>query len=321
MWFRTSLVNPRCSLWRQTSRVYIQTSQKRYCGTRSQPRTWKTFKFSADAREVIVQLNNVCPSNVATQCESNFYIQDKGIVSGDNHSVNLANITVHYVLEPYSLVTEKAEIFGRFTDDIIWLSFGSDNMKDIRDTLGTAFALASLKLTFRHTSTMEADGSVEYLDLHNCVTPNEKYKFITKDFAEATAENRCFIIGLSHHPCSTFKSIVLGKAIRMRRLNKRHVDYQSALVRLRNKALRSGFSQNMVQDMIALASSWKIRLHPPRANKMLINWYTRPTTIGCTLQIIKHQRTEMLRLQRSVHLLHVVTAHCVEILVATEHWW
>ena len=62
----------------------------------------------------------------------------------------------------------------------------------------------------------------------------------------------------------------------MRRLNERDEDYQSALVRLRNRALRSGFSQNMVQDMIALASSWKIRLHPPRAkdNANKIIWET-----------------------------------------------
>ena len=82
----------------------------------------KHSKFSVDAREAILQLNNVCLSNVITQFESNFYIQDKGIVTGDNHLVTLANITAYYVLEPYSLVIEKAEIFRRFIDDIVWLS-------------------------------------------------------------------------------------------------------------------------------------------------------------------------------------------------------
>jgi len=89
--------------------------------------------------------------------------------------------------------------------------------------------------------------SISEFDVHHCVTPNEKYGFITKNFVTATAEYRCFISGLSHHPCSTFKSIVFGEAIRMRRLNEHDEDYQSALVRLRNKALRSGFSQNMVK--------------------------------------------------------------------------
>jgi len=61
--------------------------------------------------------------------------------------MSLANITAHYVLEPYSLVIEKAEIFRRFIDDIVCLSFGSENTKDIRDTLETAFTSASLELT------------------------------------------------------------------------------------------------------------------------------------------------------------------------------
>jgi len=69
----------------------------------------------------------------------------------------------------------------RFIDNIVWLSFRRENTKDIRDTLETAFRSASLELTFRQTSTMEADGSLEFLDAHHCVLPNEKYGFITKD--------------------------------------------------------------------------------------------------------------------------------------------
>jgi len=50
----------------------------------------KHSKFDGDAREAILQLNNVCLSNVMTQFESNCYIQDKGIVAGDNHAVTSA---------------------------------------------------------------------------------------------------------------------------------------------------------------------------------------------------------------------------------------
>ena len=167
-----------------------------------------------------------------TQFESNFYIQDKDIGTGDNHSVTLANITIPIKLEPYSLVIEKAEIFRRFIADIVWLSFRSENTKDISDTLETAFTSASLQLMFIQTSKMEGNGLVELLDVHHCIAPNKKYGFITKDFVKATAEHRCFICGLLHHPCSTFKSIVFGQAIRMRRLNEHDEDYQSALVQL-----------------------------------------------------------------------------------------
>ena len=231
---------------------------------------------------------------------------------------------------------------------MVWLTFGSKNTKDIRDTLETVFTSASLELTFRQTSTMETDGSMEFLDVHHRLTPYEKYRFITTDFVKATAEHGCFISGLSHHPCSAFKSTVLGEAIRMRRLSERDEGYQSALVRFQNKDLRSDLSQNMVQDMITLAPKWKIRLNPPsaksNANKMvwatsfssllkltqeekknwkqMQRWHTNDQQqLVRTLQIIKHQRTEMLWLQRQVHLLHVVIAHWVEILVATEHRW
>ena len=53
--------------------------------------------------------------------------------------------------------------------------------------------------------------SISEFDVHHCVTPNEKYGFITKNFVTATAEYRCFISGLSHHPCSTFNQLFLGK--------------------------------------------------------------------------------------------------------------
>jgi len=43
MRFRTSLVNPRCLLWRQTWRANPQT-QKRYWATHSPSSTWKTFQ-------------------------------------------------------------------------------------------------------------------------------------------------------------------------------------------------------------------------------------------------------------------------------------
>jgi len=74
----------------------------------------KHSKFSADAREVILQLNNVCLSNVITQFGNNFYIQGKAIVTGDNHSVTLANITVHYVLE---LLRPGTQLYGQVRTD------------------------------------------------------------------------------------------------------------------------------------------------------------------------------------------------------------
>ena len=38
-------------------------------------------------------------------------------------AVSLANIAVHYILQPIADVLNEAELFRRFIDDIIWISF------------------------------------------------------------------------------------------------------------------------------------------------------------------------------------------------------
>jgi len=70
--------------------------------------------------------------------------------------------------------------------------------------------------------------------------------------------------GNSHHPQTTYKSILFGEAIRLWRLNQRKDDYLSSLNQLKEKAIRSKFSLKMTNDMIALASTWEDRLRPPK---------------------------------------------------------
>jgi len=75
--------------------------------------------YSAEARTIIVELNKISLNNVVTQYGDQLYIQKNGIITGDNHSVSLANITVHYILQPIADVLNEAEHFHRFIDDII----------------------------------------------------------------------------------------------------------------------------------------------------------------------------------------------------------
>jgi len=66
---------------------------------------------------------------------------------------------------------------------------------------------------------------------------------------------------------TTFKSILFGEAIRLRRLNQRKDDYLSSLNWLKEKAIRSKFPLNMTNDMIALAFNWEDKLWPPKCDK------------------------------------------------------
>jgi len=130
-----------------------------------------------------------------------------------------------------------------------------------------SFESSGLELTFRQACTAEKTGEVEFLDVNHCVTIEDDFGFVTKDFVKPTGEGGQFINGNSHHPQTTFMSILFGEAIRLRRLNQRKDDYLSSLNRLKEKAIRSKFPLNMTNDMVSLASNWEDRLRPPKCDK------------------------------------------------------
>jgi len=72
-----------------------------------------------------------------------------------------------------------------------------------------------LELTFQQACTAEKTGEIEFLDVNHCVSIEDVFGFVTKDFVKPTAEGRQFINGSSHHPQTTFKSILFGEAIRL----------------------------------------------------------------------------------------------------------
>ena len=97
--------------------------------------------------------------------------------------------------------------------------------------------------------TAEKTDEVEFLDVNHCVTIEDDFGFVTKDFVKPTAEGRQFINGNSHHPHTTFKSILFGEAIRLRRLNQTKDYYLNSLKRLKEKAIPSKFPLNMTNDL------------------------------------------------------------------------
>jgi len=160
----------------------------------------KHSDYSAEARKIIVELNKICLNNVVTQYGDQLYIQKNGIITGDNHSVSLANTAVHYILQPIADVLNEAELFRRFIDDIIWISASEISNERIRQALTSAFENSGLELTFRQACTAEETGEVEFLYVNHCVTIEVDFVFVTKDFLKPTAEGRQFINGNSHYP-------------------------------------------------------------------------------------------------------------------------
>ena len=145
-----------------------------------------------------------------------------------------------------------------------------------------------LELTFRQICTNHDSGSVEFLDVNHCIAVDSVFGFVTKDFVKPTSVGRRFIPGSSHHPPSTFKSIIFGEAIRLRRLNERKLPYKPKYITEQSK--RSKFPVNMTNDMITLVSKWQNRLHPPNPSDKK-NYSVWPTSFPSLLRLTKKEKT------------------------------
>jgi len=120
----------------------------------------------------------------------------------------LANIAVHYIIQPIDGVLRAAALLRRFMDDIIWIASSESSNECIRQALTSAFTNSGLELMFHQACTANQKGEVEFLDVNHCITADDDFGFITKDFVKPTAEGRQFINGKSHHPKSTLKSVL-----------------------------------------------------------------------------------------------------------------
>ena len=221
--------------------------------------------YSTNIQAIIIQLAMLCMDNVLTQYNECYYSQKTGIVTGDNDSVSLANIAMRYVMKTAHSSLDKCELTRRFIDDIILVFLGSlQTAESIKTDLKEKFARENLTLTFRHIHSESDTSELEYMDVNHIIDPSDPVGFITKDFVKPTAVDRVFLHGASYHPLSTFKSILKGECLRMRRLNERSQDFTESLTRLKEKATKSHFPRKLTARIIDNASKWEHRFPPPK---------------------------------------------------------
>ena len=81
----------------------------------------KRFSQYTDAAvEILVNIALFCLDKVIIQYKDSFFTQKKwNSKTGDNHSVSLANIALHYLILPILSTVNQSVLFKRF------ISFGS----------------------------------------------------------------------------------------------------------------------------------------------------------------------------------------------------
>ena len=248
--------------------------------------------YSPTIREILVKITMFCLENVVIQNDTRFYHQTKGIITGDNNSVSIANITLHYLLLPISNLLNKTIIFKRYIDDIMWISKSEELTNSIQSELVDTFDKNELKLVIRKINTTEDNKTLEFLDVNHIICNSSQGGFFTSNFVKPTAVNRVFLNGSSYHPRSIFKSIIFSESIRLRRLNELDENYRTAIDELEEKCYKSGFQKDLVKDMIKLTRDWKDRFSPPsKPNIRKEERYVWATHFPRLLKLSKKERS------------------------------
>ena len=223
--------------------------------------------FNLSGQRILVNLAMHYLNSIIIQYTNKFYIEKQGIISGKNNSVLLANISMHFIMLKIGSTLNQAQLFKRFIDVIIWLSYGNELTEKIKLALTNTCMEYGLRLTFRKVSTNETGKSLEFPDVLHIIDHSNKFQFFTASFIKETAAKRLFLNGISYHPPSIFKSIVFGESIRLRRLNETNELYLKHLERRKKKCVDSYSNKMWWKKIINLAKTWTDRFGPKPLNK------------------------------------------------------
>ena len=204
--------------------------------------------FETPMIKYLVMLSEIALRNNFIVFQEKYFKQKKGIITGDNNSVVIANISLHYIMTKASKLN-KSLFVRRYIDDILLISENISVSKEIIKDLRKTFKEYDLDLTSTIMSGENEVDKLPFLDIEHILTRvNEKSFFYTRNFTKTTAVNSTFLNGKSFRPLNIFKGIITGEEKRLKRINERKEDYYESLKKLKTKCLASNFNPKLVED-------------------------------------------------------------------------
>ena len=115
-----------------------------------------------------------CLENNYISFKNTLYKNNQGIPTGENFSVSLANIALHFLTKKVNFLN-FCYIYKRYIDDIIFLC--PVNKSDIiQKELTKKFQDHNLSLQFKKVSNTEEGKELEFLDILHKIKSSEKKK-------------------------------------------------------------------------------------------------------------------------------------------------
>lgn len=223
-------------------------------------------------------------SAIGQYCDS-FYRQRKGVPTGGSLCVQLANITVYYVMRECiyndELLMDKIVCLKRYIDD--GAGFFSGTKRQFSEFIGIVNQLIG-KYGL-------------YIDEHTIVDPHEYVSFLDLQFTfdldgalqtnlyVKPTDSRSYLQYGSAHPNHVFSAVVFSQCVRLRRIINCNIRLENRLSELKDAFLNSNYPVSMVDKIIAKVSTMERCLKKPqnRSNSSII---VPPTTPPKTVRII-----------------------------------
>ena len=202
--------------------------------------------YNSNQIKQIIDTIMFCLENNYISFKNTLYKNNQGIPTGENFSVSLANIALHFLTKKVNFLN-FCYIYKRYIDDIIFLC--PVNKSDIiQKELTKKFQDHNLSLQFKKVSNTEEGKELEFLDILHKIKSSEKNGFKTVNHIKPTAKSAKFLNGDPYHPAHVFRGIILSEANRLKKLNEKDKDYEEALINLKIKCIRSNFSRKLIKN-------------------------------------------------------------------------
>ena len=213
--------------------------------------------WSSEYTDWILKLIDLSMRASFAKYKDSWYKAKKGIPTGGSMSVQIANITVFYVLSKclYSSDEHMSYIHAmkRFIDDGTGIFKGSERQFiSWKNTLNSA--LIPYNLTIDNDSWQYAENgeSVNFLDIKFGFDYNGE--LITDLYCKQT-DARAYLHYSSYHTNQTFSSIVYSQAIRIRRIVKDQYKLSKHLDTLKEAFFKAKYPKRMVNNIIEKVKS------------------------------------------------------------------
>ena len=220
-------------------------------------------EWSDELKRWILDLVRLSLKSSVGQFEDTFYRQKNGVPTGGSLCVQIANITVYYVMrkEVYSDESLMAKVASlkRFIDD--GSGFFSGTKRQYTEWINTInHRIHKYGLNIDEHTIVDPNQFVSFLDIQFCFNGDGKLE--TDLFVKPT-DSRAYLQFGSSHPNHVYSGIVFSQCLRLRRIINCNIRLHTRISELKAAFTASNYPLKMIENISTKVLSMERQLPKP----------------------------------------------------------